>query len=252
MAKAITGKFVWFELMTGDVQKAKAFYGELFGWTTQAMPMGPGETYEIIQAGSTGIGGYAKPQGKSGTTWHSYVSVKDVDAAVKAIAKAGGKVLMPAFDVPNVGRMAAVADPQGATFSVFRSAQDDAADGTVPNGGFMWNELWTTDDSAAVSFYEKTLGYTHKDVDMGPAGIYRVLEQSGGQRGGIMRSPDAKVSPMWLPYVRVEKVDETVARAKKLGGKVVAEPTDIPNIGRFAIVLDPQGAAIAVMRPAQS
>ncbi|MDQ3037242.1 MAG: VOC family protein [Myxococcota bacterium] len=250
MTTHLPGKFVWLELLTDDAAKAKGFYGELFGWTASPMPMGD-FTYEIIQNGGAGIGGYAASRGQR-PQWHAYVSVEDVDATAKRIEKSGGAVIVPAFDVPGVGRMAAVRDPQGASFSIMRSAQDDAPDAPAVDGAFYWNELWTEDDAAALAFYEKALGYTHEAMDMGPMGTYRVLEQSGSSRGGIMKSPDPKAPPMWLPYVRVKDTDATAARAEKLGATVLAPPSDIPGIGRFAVLADPQGAAIAIITPPPS
>ena len=246
----LPGKFVWFECVTRDAKRAQAFYGEVLGWKVEAFPMGD-FTYEMIKAGATAIGGYAPPaDAKTPPHWISYLSVDDVDAAVKRVTAAGGKLLDGPSDIPTVGRMAKVADPQGAIFQLFRASDGDPADGPSANGQFYWNELWAADGKKAVAFYEKVAGFTHKDMDMGPEGTYHVLEKGDKSRAGIMTSTRKDVAPMWLPYVAVDDCDAAVARAKKQGGAVHVEPTDIPNIGRFAILSDPTGATIAVIKPA--
>lgn len=245
----LPGKFVWFELVTGDVSKAKGFYGELFGWKTESMPM-QGFDYTIVKNGETSIGGMTPPEGPQPIHWHTYLSVSDVDGAAKIAKKAGGTVLAEPFDVPNVGRMARIRDPQGASFSVFKSSQSDPPDGPRPPGSFYWNELATSDDLGAMAFYEKVAGFTYSAMDMGPFGTYRIAKAGGADRGGMMKSPDPKAPSMWLPYVRVEDCDGATARAKKLGAKVIAEPSDVPNVGRFSILEDPSGALIAIITTA--
>jgi len=243
------GTFVWFELVTPNASKAQAFYGEVLGWKVEKFPM-EGFTYEMIKAGDRTIGGYAQPRLDAPPHWISYVAVVDVDAAVaKAVAR-GGKVVQPAADTPTVGRMARIADPFGAQLFLFRSSQGESSDWTPTAGQFGWNELWTPDAKKALAFYEEVVGWTHKDMDMGPGGTYHVLESDGKSRGGVMTSQDPKAPPMWLPYVNVTDADAVTGRAKKLGGKVIAPPSDIPDIGRFAILADPDGAVFAVIKPA--
>ena len=146
--------------------------------------------------------------------------------------------------------MARVADPQGASFWLM-SAHDgnDSADVPSAQGHFAWNELWARDGAAAVRFYEKVFGYTSKQMEM-PDGTYNVLEKDGVPRAGIMTSPLPNVPPMWLPYVAVDDCDAAAARAKKQGGAEHVPPTDIPDVGRFAILADTSGATFGVLKPA--
>jgi predicted enzyme related to lactoylglutathione lyase len=246
MAK-LTGKFVWFECVTSDIPRAKAFYSELIGWQIKPFPMGE-EAYEMLTVGETPVGGYARPDPGEPSHWTSYLSVDDVDATVKKIEAEGGKLLRAAFDVPEVGRMAKVADPQGASFWIM-AVTELKPDEPPAQGLFHWNELWARDAEKAVRFYEKVFGYTTRSMDM-PEGKYHVLEQEGAMRAGVMKSTQKDVPPMWLPYVTVDDCDQTVARARKLGGAVHLQPTDIPNIGRFAILADPGGATFAIIKPA--
>ena len=247
----LTGKFVWFECVTAKAERAKAFYGEVFGWKTQPFTIAS-ESYEMVTVGEKPVGGYASPgdDAKSAPPhWVSYVSVDDVDATAVKIKAEGGALLEGPFDVPEVGRMARVADPQGAVFWLMRGSGDDEPDAPAKHGEFYWNELWTRDAEAAVRFYERVLGYSSKATPM-QDGTYHVLEKEGVPRAGVMTAPDAKMPPMWLPYVAVDDCDATVARAEKQGGKVHMPPTDVPSIGRFAVLADSNGATFAVIKPA--
>lgn len=244
----LQGKFVWFELCTRDAKKAQAFYGEVLGWKVTGFPMGP-TTYEMITAGEATIGGYTSADKGTPPHWTSYLSVKDIDAAVARVKAEGGKVLEAVKDVPTVGRMVKIADPTGAVLNLYQGANPDDPDAPWKPGTFNWNELHTTDPARALRFYKDALGYAAKDMDMGPMGTYHVLEQSGGPRGGIMKA-QGEAPTMWLPYVAVDDADAASARAARLGGKVLSPAEDIPNIGRFAILADDQGAVFAVIRPA--
>lgn len=247
----LEGKFVWFELVTRDARDAKraqAFYGEVLGWKVQAFPMGD-STYEMIAVGEKTVGGYAAAGDGEAPHWTSYASVADLDAAIARVKAEGGKVLEAVKDVPTAGRMVKIADPTGAILNLYQSASGDEADEPAKPGTFHWNELHTTDPARALRFYQAALGYAAKDMDMGPAGTYHVLEQSGGPRAGIMKA-QGEAPTMWLPYVAVDDADAASARATRLGGKVISPPEDIPGIGRFAILADNTGAAFAVIKPA--
>src|SRR5262249_10443549 len=152
--------------------------------------------------------------------WISYVSVEDVDATVQAAARNGGRVVDAPFDIPGVGRTARIADPQGAELSPFRSDSGDPADVLQPSGHWCWNELHTSDPASALTFYEKVLGFSHRSVDMGPAGTYHILSRGGVDRGGVSGHLPRGVPPHWLPYVAVGDVDAAIARATRLGATI--------------------------------
>jgi len=252
--KPLPGKFVWFELETDDTAKAKPFYAEVLGWKTVPFPMGD-RTYEMICAGETTdtmIGGYATPKKKTrgAAQWISYVSVEDVDAIAKAAKANGGKVLEPPFEIPGVGRSARIADPQGAELCLLKNAEGDPPDAkNVPAGRFFWNELHTSNPVKALAFYEKVLGFSHKSMDMGPGSTYYILSQGGVDRGGVTDHLTEGEAPHWLPYVNVSDPDATVSRARKLGATIPMAPEDIPGVGRFGVLQDPTGAALAIMKP---
>jgi predicted enzyme related to lactoylglutathione lyase len=249
--KPLPGKFVWFELVTRDARKAQAFYGEVLGWKIKPFQLGP-QSYDMICTGETldtMIGGYAPPRNDRPSHWISYLSVEDVDAAARAAAAAGGKLVEPPADLPGVGRSARIADPQGAELCLFHNKDGDPPDQDAPLGTFFWNELHTTDPAAALAFYEKVVGFSHQSMDMGPAGKYHVIGKGGVDRGGITEHLPPGTMPHWLPYVRVEDVDGTLARARRLGAALHVDAEDIPGVGRFGVFIDPVGAALAIMKP---
>lgn len=242
------GKFVWFEHVSGDVQAARGFYGELFGWKSEGLPMG-GQTYHMIQNGADGIGGFRSAMPGVAGHWMGYLSVPDVDEYAGRATAAGGRILMPPADFPPVGRGAALADPGGGAFSIWKGAEGDRADAPqVSVGDWYWNELMTRDPDAALRFYEGVFGYDHDSMDMGPQGTYYVLTKDGVPRGGLMRVPEPDMPSAWMPYVRVADCDASAARAGTLGARICVEPKDIPQVGRFAVLIDPAGAALGIIR----
>ena len=177
------------------------------------------------------------------------LSVDDVDAAHKSALAAGAKSLMAPMDYGAVGRAATLADPTGGVFSLWKGAQGDPADtAQTPLGGWLWNELSTQDDKKALAFYEKVFGFGHDEMPM-PQGIYYMLRQGEKLRGGLCKAMDASTPPMWMQYVKVADCDASAAQASSLGARIVVPPSDIPTVGRFAMFIDPQGAALAVMKP---
>jgi len=250
--KPLPGKFVWFEHVSTEPRKAQAFYGEVFNWKTLPFPMGS-STYEMIATGDGAdsmIGGYATPRPGQRAHWISYVSVEDVDAAARAAAANGGRIVVAPQEIPTVGRMARIADPQGGEICPFKSNQGDPADRPdLPPGSFCWNELHTSDPGKALSFYEKVLGFSHRAQQMGPSDTYYILSRGGTERGGVTGHHPANAPASWVPYVLTSDADATANRARKLGATMCVEPADIPGVGRFAAFNDPAGASIAILQP---
>lgn len=243
----LRGKFMWFEHFSADVPKARAFYGALFGWTTDPVPMGA-NLYPLIQSDGRGIGGFrsAHPGGRS--LWMTYLSVPDVDAAARSAEAAGGTLLSPPADVPSVGRGATLADPTGAVFSIWKGEQDDPPDGeTVPPGSWYWNECWTPRPDAALAFYEKAFGFTHETMEMAQ-GPYHVLMMDGIARAGVMQASQPGPPAAWTPYVSVADCDATTRRAVELGAHVGLPPTEVPDVGRIAVYMDTSGTMIGVIQ----
>ena len=250
--KQLPGKFVWFEHESHDKKRAQAFYAELFGWKMQPFPLGS-YSYDMIYVGDTMIGGWVELEDKGAPArWMACVSVEDVDGAARAAAAHGGRVVAAPMPIPNVGRIARIADPQGAELQLFKSDGGDPEDGGgARQGRWAWNELHTTDAEAALAFYEKVVGFGHNDMDMGPGGVYHVVtSKDGAGRGGISAHLVPGASPHWLPYVFVDDTDAIAARARVLGASIETPPTDIPTVGRIAVLRDPTGAALAMLKPA--
>jgi uncharacterized protein len=255
-------RFVWHDLMAADVDGAKRFYGELFGWTFKR---GEGDaSYEHIYAGETGIGGLMKNDPKFGAPphWLGYIGVDDVDQTVAAVTKNGGKVHAPKMDIPTVGQFAVVADPQGAVFSPFHYTGKDAgkpeSNARAGNWHFCWDELLTPDPDAAVKFYGAVFGWVAEHMEMpGPVSRYTLLKRKGVKddsgadksAGGVMKMPPGVPHPHWLAYVAVPNADDVVAKAKRLGANIPMPVMSVPNVGRFTAILDPQMAAIAILQP---
>lgn len=243
------GRFVWFELMAADTERAAAFYGEVLGWKIQSVEMPGGMKYTMLMAGSVAVGGLTPPpKADIPPHWVSYVSVPDVDRAAKAVLEHGGQCLMDAFEVPTVGRMQPVTDPQGAAFFLFHNEKGDGPTPTGP-GAFHWNELLSPEPEAAVDFYQRALGFTHETMQM-PHGPYFVLKNGEAARGGIMQPPAPTAPAHWQQFVTVEDCDATLRRAEQHGGQVVSPAVQVPGVGRFALLQDPLGAVLGVITPA--
>jgi predicted enzyme related to lactoylglutathione lyase len=243
------GRVVWHELVSTDVEKAKSFYTELLGWEINVWK--PGEfDYQMIHANGQDHGGFF-PLEESGVPshWIAHVQVEDVDETIARAEKLGGKVHMGPIDVPEVGRFAAIGDPQGGVISAYApETQGPQAEGT-----FLWDEFMTDDVEGAKRFYTEVFGWTTKDMDM-ENGIYTIFQRGGeAQTAGLMeRPPDVNAPPHWVTYLATDDVDGTVAKAEKLGGKTYAGPFDVPTIGRIAVLADPTGAVFGLFKPIPS
>lgn len=245
------GEFCWFELATSDQNAAKQFYSQLFGWHMNDQPMGPDQVYTMLEKNGKSVGalyGMETERTAAGVPphWNTYISVDNVDEAAKRAKDLGGTLIQEPFDVMDVGRMATVKDPTGAVFSLWQANKHKGADVVDEPNAFCWYELNTRDTEKAKQFYSNLLGWQ-------PSGSPEYTEWKQGDRslGGMMAiQPDwGQVPPAWTNYVMVENADDTASKAKSLGGQAIVEPSDIPNMGRFAVLQDPQGAVFAVYQP---
>jgi len=243
--------FVWYELMTDDVAAAKVFYGKVVGWKTQEMT-GPDMTYTVLQAGETGVGGMMKtPQeaSKAGLKpcWVGYIYAADVDSDAARLQRLGGKIHRNPADIPDVGRFAVVADPQGAIFHLFKPGQPGERTPSNGPGHIAWHELHTTDWPKAFEFYNTMFGWLKGDsVDMGPMGTYQLFTINGAAVGGMMNSPAAGNNRFWLYYFTVDDIDAAAGRVTASGGKIMHGPQQVPGGGWIVQATDPQGAWFAL------
>ena len=252
MSTTNVGRFVWYELMTTDPKAAIAFYTHVIGWKTE--PFAGSTDYTMWVSGQGAVGGVtplpeaARKMG-AGPHWMAHVGVANVDETAAHARKLGGQLLVPPQDVPNVGRFAILADPQGATISAFKEASGSmAAHDITKSGEFCWHELVTSNHDAAFKFYSDVFGWKRlSEMDMGPVGKYVIYGQGTTQYGGMFTIPkDQQRSPAWLYYVEVADLDAAVARAKERGGTVQHGPTPVPSGNRIVQLLDPQGVAFAL------
>lgn len=247
------GRFTWYDLMTTDTEGGKAFYTELLGWGIELWP-GP-TPYSMWTHDGTGLGGImdlpdeAKEAGAP-PHWLAYVTVDDVDATLARATELGASIYVPARDIPDTGRFAVLADPQGAVFAVFKSAKPDTGDDSPSGvGHFSWRELAAEDYEAAFAFYADLFGWVKGDLhDMGPEmGGYQMYSRREGTAplGGMFNKP-AEMPVAWILYIRVEDVTTTAARVTELGGNVVNGPMEVPGGDLIAQCVDPQGAFFAI------
>jgi predicted enzyme related to lactoylglutathione lyase len=249
------GRFIWYELITSDIAAAKAFYGEVVGWTSQAMPMPEGD-YTIFQADGQGVGGVmdfppeVKAQGVP-PNWTSYVAVDDADAAAEKVKALGGSVLRAPDDIPGIGRFAIVADPQGAVIAIMTPLpMDPPRPRTAPNtpGHTSWHELYAGDPASVFPFYAGLFGWREDGaMDMGPMGKYHLFANQDGQVGGMMTKPAEIPAAAWLYYFQVTDIDAAKQRVEAAGGKVLNGPMEVPGGGWIVQAQDPQGATFAVV-----
>jgi predicted enzyme related to lactoylglutathione lyase len=254
-----TGDFIWYELMTPDPEGSKAFYDAVVGWD-----IGEGAAeyngYRMINTSGGGFAGGVLPltqemqQHGARPTWLGYIFVADVDQAISKIESAGGKALMPATDIPNVGRIAMVADPQGAPFYVMKpippeGRENEASDVFSPDkdGRCAWNELSTSDPVAARRFYGEQFGWTSEDfMPMGEMGEYRFFDHHGARLGAVSGTMEGQ-HPHWRYYFRVPSVSKSKETAEAKGGKIAMGPMEVPGGDHIIIGTDPQGAEFALV-----
>ncbi len=243
------GMFVWRELMTDDAERARRFYGELFGWTWKGEEVGGGHAYWIASHGGRQVAGMMpKPPGPPmPTAWSSYVLVDDVDAAARRCAAAGGRVLREPGDIPDVGRFAVLADPWGAVVFPFRAAGEESPPPALPPpaGTFCWETLVTPEPAKAIAFYGKVIGF---GTGRTPSGEGTVLTAGDAMVADVQPARPGGPS-YWATYVAVDGAEATRDRAVRLGGKVIVPRVDVPKVGVVSFVADPSGAALGLFEP---
>ena len=251
------GHWCWPELATPDLDSAKAFYGSLFGWEALEVPSAQG-AYVIFNLEGRPCGGAYRIDAEQAARglrvqWRNYVKVASADRAAERVKELGGSVVAGPFDVEGVGRMASVKDPAGVGFALWQ-------DGTHPGltlqgvaGAPCWTERMARDAGAAKAFFTGLFGWTARDKDdfgftytefhLGDTPVGGLMPMAGPEWEGL---PDH-----FMQYFLVDDCDASAARAAELGGKVCVPGCDIPTVGRFAILEDPQGGTFAILQPVQ-
>lgn len=247
------GQFCWADLGTTDQDGAKTFYGELFGWKLDdnPMPAGAPGTYTTALLGDDDVAGIytLAPEAaeKMPPSWACYVAVDDIDGLTAKVPELGGKVVMEAFDIPEVGRMSVIQDPAGAMLCLWKrdSAHGGYAKLDQKTGSITWMETLTTNVDTAGKFYASLLGWepkAHGDYvqffmgDQAIAGMMQIQKEMG------------PIPSHWALYFAVDDCDACVKKAQGLGAQVLVPPMDVENVGRFATMKDPQGATFSVLK----
>jgi uncharacterized protein len=235
------GTFSWADLSTSDTDGAKAFYTGLFGWDTEDTPIPEGGVYTMLAKGGRYVGALSEAREGQPSAWNSYVTVESADDSAASAQEHGGMVVMEAFDVMDVGRMAVFQDPTGAFLAVWEPRESIGAQRVNEPGALTLNQLNTTNPQQAQEFYEGVFGWRFESVEGGDMpywGIYNGDRLNGGM---MEQSPSA-----WLVYFGSESVDDDAGKIAELGGTVIVPPMPVPG-GRILVAQDPQGAVFALV-----
>lgn len=245
----LPGKFVWGELVTDDLKASTRFYGAVFGWSFQVI-----DDYIMAFNGEEPVGGifyHARPQHAAAKPrWFGYISVDDLHQTETTVLAAGGTVRAPLRKLPGQDSEAIVfADPEGALFGVVRAADGDPEDYLAETGSWIWIQLLARDVRQAGNFYQRVAGYATVDNGRINGQDRLLLTRDGYARAAVMAiSPQRQdVAPLWLPFIRVDNVAATIARAQQAGGAVLLQPRPDLFAGRVAVIADPAQAAIGIM-----
>ena len=240
------GTFCWIELHTSDGEAAKRFYCDLFGWTPNEIPMGEGQPPYIIGKKDDRDAAAIYENKEIPPAWLSYVCVESADDTAAKAKELGGKTTSDPFDVFDIGRMVVLADPEGAHFALWQPKKHIGVQVKNEVGTLCWNELQTRQRDRAQEFYTKLFGWTAK-------GSPEYVEIHVGDQavGGLMTMQPqvpAQVPAHWLAYFWVDDVDAAAQKANAGGARTLVPPMDIPKVGRFAVLSDPQGAVFALFK----
>jgi len=247
------GRFVWYELITTDIEAAKAFYATIVGWGTQDASL-PSMAYTFFTIGNVPVSGLmALPHDaqKIGAMahWMGYVGVDDVDDAVDRTRQLGGTVHVLPTDTPDISRFSVVADPQKATLALvkgLKSGQEQSAELNTP-GHVGWHELLAADWEKAFTFYSALFGWQKADAHVGAMGKYQQFSVGEETIGGMLTKPATLPFPFWLYYFNVNDIEAAAKRVKAAGGQILYGPTDAPGGAWIVHCTDPQGAIFALL-----
>lgn len=256
MSEVIThapGTVCWVELGTTDPAAAGTFYQHLVGWDAHELPMDWG-TYTLLQQNGHDMGGVyvlTEEQEAQGVPphWLLYTAVEDVDTTVDAARSKGGTVVAEPMDVPNVGRMAVLQDPEGATFAVMQLTEHPGLGAKdVPNS-LCWTELSSRDPEGAAAFYRALFGWDAR-VQETPGGPYTLFSLGGTDVGGVVHMNEdwGDMPAAWMPYFGIADLESALRTVAEQGGTAATEPIEAPGVGRFAVVQDPQGAFCSIIQ----
>jgi predicted enzyme related to lactoylglutathione lyase len=249
---ATVGAPCWVDLMTSDVERSRAFYSELFGWTAGEPAEEFGGYFNFSKDGVLVAGCMAsQPAAGVADVWSVYLATDDAGKTVDAAAANGGQVHVQAMAVADLGTMAVVGDPGGAGIGVWQPGRHRGFGVFGEAGTPSWFELHTRDYEAAVGFYRDVFGWDTHPVGDTPEFRYTTLKHGEAWLAGIMDAsgflPEG-VPAHWSVYFGVDDTDAALAKIVDLGGSIVAAAEDTPY-GRLATAADSAGARFKLVAP---
>ncbi|MCB9741119.1 MAG: VOC family protein [Alphaproteobacteria bacterium] len=241
------GRFCWNDLMTTDLEAAKAFYAALMGWTLDVDETHRGP-YVLFHDGQRHAGGMMTLDAgfPMPSHWLPYVTVKDVGETLAQVRALGGTVHHGPFRVPEVGEMAVIADPQGAVLNVIDLDQEDPEPERRPlPGEFCWYSVSTPDPEGAKAFYTAVFGWEARATDVGGGNIQETFFRGGMPIAGM--APPQGPQPFWgTAVVAVGGLDAAFAKAQALGATPIMPPMALGTMGRLAIIQGPTGEVLTL------
>ncbi|GAA1528756.1 VOC family protein [Actinomadura kijaniata] len=246
-SNAPEGTPTWLDLGIPDIERARRFYGGLFGWEFHDVGPEGGHYRLCLKDGQQVAGVIRNDEPDADYWWQMYFATDDCDGTLKRVTDAGGTVVAPADDVLEQGRMAVVKDPTGAQFGLWQGRAHIGSAIVNEHGSLLWNELHTARGEQAREFYRAVFGLQAEPVAEAP-GFVVLRRPDGRSIGGIQDDPRAARST-WVTYFAVDDVDAALRAVRDGGGSQVSEPLDTPW-GRWATVRDPFGTEFRVMTPA--
>ncbi len=253
---AAQGYFLWHELLTWNRESETDFFNNVIGWKTIDWEGGEMPYRMFTKDGSRektvgGILEMSEPTFSKDIPDHflGYIGVEDIDKSIERAASLGGVVHHGPMDIPEVGRIAVVQDPQQAWFCMFQPVRDDEPP-TPEAGDFSWNELATTDYEAAFDFYSQLFGWENKmDMDIGDGNVYRLFGPKGSPAaiGGIFNKPaEMPGPPAWLFYISVNDIQAAIDRVSVHGGTLLNGPMEVPGGDHVAQCFSPGSTPFAL------
>jgi uncharacterized protein len=255
MERTKQGEFTWVDLAAKDLDAQTRFYEGLFGWTHTDLPTDVGPIYRMFAMDGATVAGASQmnPDMEAGgmpSMWNTYIAAADVDALAARAVELGGKIVMPAMDVMQEGRMVGIQDPTGATFFLWKAIGHNGAQKFMEPGSLAWSDLTTRDPGKAAAFYTALLGWDIALLEA-PGQPYWQIKVDGTGEGGIMGMPEQAPPEMpanWIPYFGVTDARAMTEKAKSLGASVMMEPTEVPGMLIFAVIGDPAGAPFSILQ----
>ena len=246
-----SGKLVWADLFTSKPAEATKFYTDLFGWTTTVVHQ-KGNAYTIFFNNGVPIAGLSPHSaGKEShpSKWIGYLSVFDIEATAALVKKNGGQVHAKPKNFPDRGFQSIVTDGEGIAIGLLQSSSGDPADTDSPTGSWNWFELYSKDPAASSNFLHNVLNYEVAPEAKSGRKSEFILSSGGISRGGIAPLPEGDdVTATWLGIIRVDDIDQTLAKVAGLGGEVLVSPHAVEFGSRFAIISDPTGGTIGLVQ----